>query len=218
MVIPMIARGRTMGLLTGDNKVSGRPILPQTVEMLQTFASHAAVAIDNARLFQEIEDKGRQLEVANRHKSEFLANMSHELRTPLNAIIGFSDVLLEGMFGETNEKQTEYLRDILGSGKHLLSLINDILDLSKIEAGRMELDLAAFDLPTAIDDAMLLMRERATRRGITLERHVDDRLGEIRADQRKVKQVLLNLLSNAVKFTPEDGRIDVRATALVDGT
>ena len=120
------------------------------------------------------------------------------------------------MFGETNEKQTEYLRDILASGQHLLSLINDILDLSKIEAGRMELDVAAFDLPTAIDDAMLLMRERAGRRGIALERHVDARLGEIRGDQRKVKQVLLNLLSNAVKFTPEGGRIDVRA-AVADG-
>ena len=121
------------------------------------------------------------------------------------------------MFGETNEKQTEYLRDILASGQHLLSLINDILDLSKIEAGRMDLDLAAFDLPTAIDDAMLLMRERAGRRGITLERHVDERVGEIRGDQRKVKQVLLNLLSNAVKFTPEGGRIEVRA-GLANGT
>jgi signal transduction histidine kinase len=137
--------------------------------------------------------------------------MSHELRTPLNAIIGFSDVLLQGMFGETNDKQTEYLRDILASGQHLLSLINDILDLSKIEAGRMELDVEAFDLPTAIDDALLLMRERASRGGIAVERHVDERVGEIRADQRKVKQVLLNLLSNAVKFTPEGGRIHVRA-------
>src|SRR5262249_21364672 len=149
--------------------------------------------------------------------SEFLASMSHELRTPLNAIIGFSDVLLEGMFGEMTEKQTEYLRDILTSGQHLLSLINDILDLSKIEAGRMELDLADFSLPSAIDDALLLMRERAGRRGLALERHVDAQLGEVRADQRKVKQVLLNLLSNAVKFTPEGGRIDVGA-ALVDGT
>src|SRR5262249_7196084 len=122
-----------------------------------------------------------------------------------------------GMFGETNEKQTEYLRDILASGQHLLSLINDILDLSKIEAGRMDLDLADFHLPSAIDDALLLMRERAARRGLTLERHVEARLGEIRADERKVKQVLLNLLSNAVKFTPEGGRIDVGA-ALVNGT
>jgi len=142
--------------------------------------------------------------------------MPHELRTPLNAIIGFSDVLLQGMFGDTNEKQTEYLRDILDSGHHLLSLINDILDLSKIEAGRMELDVAAFDLPAAIDNALVLMHERATRRDITLSPHVDERLGEVHADQRKIKQVLLNLLSNAIKFTPEGGRIDVRA-GLLDG-
>jgi signal transduction histidine kinase len=135
--------------------------------------------------------------------------MSHELRTPLNAIIGFSDMLRERMFGEVNEKQEEYLRDVLASGKHLLSLINDILDLSKIEAGRMELDLADFDLPTSIDNALTLMRERASRRGITLGQTVDERLGEIRAVERKVKRVLLNLLSNAVKFTPEGGRIDV---------
>src|SRR5262245_43062083 len=140
-----------------------------------------------------------------------------ELRTPLNAVIGFTEVLLERYFGDLNAKQEDYLRDILSSGQHLLSLINDILDLSKIEAGRMDLELAEFDLPAAIDDALLLMRERAGRRGIALERQVDGRLGEIRADQRKVKQVLLNLLSNAVKFTPEGGRIDVRA-APVNGS
>ena len=107
---------------------------------MRTFATQSALAIQNARLFLEIEDKNRQLEAASRHKSEFLANMSHELRTPLNAIIGFSEVLADGMFGEINEKQTEYLNDILESGRHLLSLINVILDLSKIEAGRMELE------------------------------------------------------------------------------
>src|SRR5439155_1208150 len=136
---------------------------------------------------------------------EFLANMSHELRTPLNAIIGFSEVLSERMFGEINEKQAEYLGDILESGRHLLSLINDILDLSKIEAGRMELEPTDFDLPSAIENALILVRERAGRRGITLERTVDERLGAIRADERKAKQVLLNLLSNAWKFTPEVG-------------
>src|SRR5262249_11894687 len=143
---------------------------------------------------------------------EFLANMSHELRTPLNAIIGFSEVLLERMFGEVNEKQTEYLQDILASGQHLLSLINDILDLSKTEAGRMEPGPTDFDLPTAIDNALILVRERATRRGIMLGSTIDRAAGSIRADERKVKQVLLNLLSNALKFTPEGGRIDVRAT------
>jgi signal transduction histidine kinase len=137
--------------------------------------------------------------------------MSHELRTPLNAIIGFSEVLYERMFGEINDKQAEYLSDILESGRHLLSLINDILDLSKIEAGRMELEPSEFDLPTAIENTLILVRERAQRRGIALGRTVDERLGIIRADERKVKQVLLNLLSNALKFTPEGGRIDVVA-------
>src|SRR3989454_11010368 len=141
----------------------------------------------------------------------FRSNMSHELRTPLNAIIGFSEVLTERMFGELNEKQEEYLKDIYASGTHLLSLINDILDLSKIEAGRMELELTDFDLPTAIENALTLVRERAGRRGITVHKSVDDRLGPIRADERKVRQVILNLLSNAIKFTPEGGRIEVRA-------
>ena len=117
---------------------------PQVIDLLKTFATQSALAIQNARLFREIEDKSRQLETASRHKSEFLANMSHELRTPLNAIIGFSEVLAERMFGEINDKQAEYLADILESGRHLLSLINDILDLSKIEAGRMELEPTRF--------------------------------------------------------------------------
>jgi signal transduction histidine kinase len=120
------------------------------------------------------------------------------------------------MFGELNEKQSEYVDDIFSSGRHLLSLINDILDLSKVESGRMELDVTTFDLPLAIDNALTLVRERATRHGIRLHHTVDERLGDFAADERKVKQILLNLLSNAVKFTPEGGRIDVDA-ALTDG-
>jgi signal transduction histidine kinase len=172
--------------------------------------------VENARLFREIEEKSRQLEAASRHKSEFLANMSHELRTPLNAIIGFSEVLTERMFGELNERQEEYLKDIYASGQHLLSLINDILDLSKIEAGRTELELTDFDLPQAISNALTLVRGRAERRSIALHHAVDTRLGHVRADERKIKQVLLNLLSNALKFTFEGGRVEVRA-GVVDG-
>ena len=183
----------------------------RVVALLTTLANQSKVAIDNARLFQEIEDKSRQLEVANRHKSEFLANMSHELRTPLNAIIGFSEVLVERMFGELNPKQDEYLRDIYGSGTHLLSLINDILDLSKIEAGRMELERTRFDLPAAIDNALTLVKGRADSHAITLERALDPGLGEFVGDERKFKQILLNLLSNAVKFTADGGRVEVRA-------
>jgi signal transduction histidine kinase len=137
--------------------------------------------------------------------------MSHELRTPLNAIIGFSEVLLERLFGELNEKQDDYLKDIHASGKHLLQLINDILDLSKVEAGRMELDLAAFDVPAAISNATTLIRERAQRHGIALSLDADPQLGEIAADERKFKQIMLNLLTNAVKFTPDGGQVTVSA-------
>jgi len=188
-----------------------RPFDDQEISLLRTFGDQAAIALENVRLFREIQDKSQQLETANKHKSEFLANMSHELRTPLNAIIGFSEVLLERLFGEINEKQDDYLKDIHSSGRHLLQLINDILDLSKVEAGRMDLDVATFDLPSAISNAMTLIRERAQRHAITLGVDVDAGLGEIVADERKFKQILLNLLTNAVKFTPDGGRIDVGA-------
>jgi signal transduction histidine kinase len=208
--VPLIREDQIIGSLSFNRKEPGE-FPPAVVDVLKTFATQSALAIQNARLFREIADKSRQLEAASRHKSEFLANMSHELRTPLNAIIGFSEVLTEKMFGDINEKQAEYLKDILESGRHLLSLINDILDLAKIEAGRMELEPADFDLANAIESALILVRERATRRGIMLGSAVDQRLGTICGDERKVKQVLLNLLSNAVKFTPEGGRIDVGA-------
>jgi signal transduction histidine kinase len=215
LAVPLVREDRLVGGLSVVRKTPGA-FAVETVNLLRTFATQSALAIQNARLFREIEEKSRQLEVASQHKSEFLANMSHELRTPLNAIIGFSEVLSERMFGELNEKQEEYLKDIYASGTHLLSLINDILDLSKIEAGRMELELTDFDLPQAIDNALTLVRERAGRRGVALHQSAEANLGEINGDERKVKQVLLNLLSNALKFTPEGGRVELRARA-VDG-
>jgi signal transduction histidine kinase len=208
--VPLLREDQIIGSLSFNRKAPGE-FPPEVVDVLKTFATQSALAIQNARLFREIADKSRQLEVASQHKSEFLANMSHELRTPLNAIIGFSEVLNERMFGELNEKQAEYLKDIHASGTHLLSLINDILDLSKVEAGRMELELTDFNLPAAIDSALTLVRERATRRGIALGATVHDGIGEMTGDERKIRQVLLNLLSNAIKFTPEGGRIDVAA-------
>jgi GAF domain-containing protein/anti-sigma regulatory factor (Ser/Thr protein kinase) len=211
LTVPILREQQIMGGLTVWRRQVGE-FEPEVVNLLQTFATQSALAIQNARLFREIEAKGRELEAANRHKSEFLANVSHELRTPLNAIIGFSEVLQERLFGELNEKQAEYTDDILSSGRHLLSLINDILDLSKIEAGRMELEVTTFYLPDAIENALLLIRERASRHGIKLDRMIDDRLGDFTGDERKIKQILVNLLSNAVKFTPEAGQINVEAS------
>jgi GAF domain-containing protein len=216
LAVPLLLDQKIMGALTIYRCQTGG-FASEVVNLLQTFATQSALAIQNARLFREIEDKSKQIEAANRHKSEFLANMSHELRTPLNAIIGFSEVLGERMFGELNEKQAEYTEDILSSGRHLLSLINEILDLSKVEAGRMELELAKFDLPLAIENARTFVRERATKHGINLDVTIDERLGEFVGDERKIKQVLLNLLSNAVKFTPEGGRIGINAKQ-VDGS
>ena len=206
----MLKEGRVVGGIVIYRPVV-QPFTQRQIDLVSTFASQAVIAIENVRLFNEIQDKSRQLEVASRHKSDFLAHMSHELRTPLNAIIGFSEALLARMFGEVNVKQDEYLHDIHSSGQHLLSLINDILDLAKVEAGRMELELSEFDLPTALRNAMTLVRERAQTHGIVLELRVDEKLGQIRADERKVRQIVLNLLSNAVKFTPDGGRVEVDA-------
>ena len=167
LVTPLVHEQHAIGTITIRRMEKGRFSEAQ-IKLMQAFADQAVIAIENARLFREIQEKSaqletvnRQLEIADKHKSEFLANMSHELRTPLNAIIGFSEALMDQLFGELNEKQLEYQKDINESGKHLLSLINDILDLSKIEAGRMELELSSFHLPTAVSNAVTLIRERA---------------------------------------------------------
>jgi signal transduction histidine kinase/CheY-like chemotaxis protein len=215
LAVPLLREEQVLGALVVRRTAPG-PFPQETVDLLETFATQSGLAIHNARLFQEIALKSRQLEVASHHKSEFLANMSHELRTPLNAIIGFSEVLIERLFGELNDKQAEYLDDILGSGRHLLSLINDILDLSKVEAGRMELELDVFTLSDALENGMTMVRERASQHSLSLSLDVDQAIGLIEADERKVKQVVFNLLSNAVKFTPDGGRVDVAARLMDD--
>ena len=159
----------------------------------------------------ELDDKSRELEAVSRHKSEFLANMSHELRTPLNAIIGFSQVLREQLFGEVNEKQGEYLDDILSSGNHLLALINDILDLSKVEAGQIELEVAPFSLREALERGVVMVREQATNDGVQIELSAAPDVDIVTGDERRIRQVIFNLLSNAVKFTPAGGAVDVSA-------
>jgi signal transduction histidine kinase len=200
------------GLANQFNRMTGRlresyAGLEQKVEAR---TRHLAVAMG------QLEEKGRELETVSQHKSEFLANMSHELRTPLNAIIGFSEVLREQMFGDLNDTQLGYVDDVLQAGQHLLSLINDILDLSKVEAGRMELDLAEVSIPDALESGLTMHGERASRKGIALALSVEPQHIVVRADERKLRQVVFNLLSNAVKFTPSGGRVDVTAR-MTDG-
>jgi len=171
-----------------------------------------ALAANVNRMNDELQRLYRELETASRHKSEFLANMSHELRTPLNAIIGFSQVLRDGLFGEVNAKQEEYLEDILTSGHHLLALINDVLDLSKVEAGQVQLELAPFSIQDALERGVSMVREQATRNGVQVTLHANDGLHVVTGDERRVRQVIFNLLSNAVKFTSAGGSVDVTAT------
>ena len=211
LVIPMIARGHPVGVLSADNRVSREAIPPHTVDLLQTFAAQAAVAVENARLFQEIQDKGRELEVASRHKSQFLANMSHELRTPLNAIIGVTEMLLEDAQAAAQPDQIEAHERILRAGKHLLALINDILDLSKIEAGKLELSLESVAVGPLVEDVVATIRQLAAKNGNQVVVDCPAEVGAIRADPTRLRQALLNLASNAGKFT-ERGmiRVDVR--------
>jgi signal transduction histidine kinase/CheY-like chemotaxis protein len=193
-----------------------RALSEYTVELLETMASQSTVAIHNARVFRELEQKSRELEIASQHKSEFLASMSHELRTPLNAVIGFSDVLLDRMFGELNERQDEYVRDIRNAGRHLLELINEILDLSKVEAGRMELELDAVSIDDLVEHGVALVRQRAAQHGLALNIDIDPALGAAYGDELRLRQVVVNLLSNAVKFTPDGGTVTVIARRVED--
>jgi len=213
--------GQPIDVRTGDElQALAEEFNRMTEQLRESYAELEQRVEDRTRdlavAMEQLEEKGQQLETVSRHKSEFLANMSHELRTPLNAIIGFSEVLHEQMFGELNEQQMGYVADVLESGQHLLSLINDILDLSKVEAGRMELELSDVSLPLALQSGLTMQGERAGKTGITLGLSVHPEDLVVRADERKLRQVVFNLLSNAVKFTPPGGRVDVSAR-LTDG-
>ena len=210
LAVPLLRGDKMVGVLVIRRRSTGS-FPSEMAELLETFATQSALAIVNARLFRELETKTGELEIASRHKSEFLASMSHELRTPLNAVIGFSEVLLDRMFGDINERQEEYLRDILSSGRHLLELINDILDLSKVEAGQMVLEPSTFEVGSALEWASALHRERAAAHAITVTSEVAEDVGTIEADERQFRQVVLNLVANAVKFTPDGGSVSINA-------
>jgi signal transduction histidine kinase len=205
--VPLLATNRTVGALVVRRKQAGE-FSKNTIDLLQTFGTQSVLAIQNARLFHEIEEKGHQLAEASQHKSQFLANMSHELRTPLNAIIGVSEMLRED--AEALKQDTEPLDRVLGAGRHLLVLINDILDLSKIEAGRMELALSSFALAPLIADVVKTIEPLAAKNGNKVGVDCNSGIGTMHADQMRLRQALLNLLSNANKFT-EHGTITINA-------
>ena len=210
VAVPMLREGRIVGSLVIRRKRTG-DFTEETVDLLETFASQSALALQNAQLFRELKEQSLELELASQHKSEFLASMSHELRTPLNAVLGFSEVLLERMFGELNERQEEYLHDIHSSGRHLLELLNEILDLSKIEAGKMALEYSSIDLRSVLDEAAAMLRERAATQGVDLSVDVAHDVDVVHSDVLRLKQIVLNLMTNAVKFTGEGGSVVVRA-------
>ena len=197
--VPMLAEDRVLGVIVLWRKTIA-PFDDRTIALVDTFATQGAIAIQNVRR------RGRWRSPPGTSRSSW-PSMSHELRTPLNAVIGFSDVLLERMFGELNERQEEYVRDIRDSGRHLLELINEILDLSKVEAGRMELEPALLSLPALLEHGLALVRERAARQRLTVALDVAPEVGEVWADEIKLKQVVVNLVTNAVKFTPEGGSV-----------
>jgi signal transduction histidine kinase len=204
--VPMLREGVAIGVVV-MTRSEVRPFSDKQIELATTFADQA-IAIENVRLFDEIQDKSRQLAEASQHKSQFLANMSHELRTPLNAIIGVSEMLRED--AEALKQDTEPLDRVLGAGRHLLALINDILDLSKIEAGRMELHLESFALAPLIDGVIKTIEPLAAKNGNQVAVHCDSAIGTIHADQMRLRQTLLNLMSNANKFT-DRGTITIDA-------
>jgi signal transduction histidine kinase len=215
LVVPLLGRDHVIGALVVRRKATGA--FPQTtVDLLKTFAAQSVLAIQNAHLFTEIDEKSRQLEIASQHKSLFLANMSHELRTPLNAILGYTELILDNIYGDTPEKMREVLERLQLNGKHLLGLINDVLDLSKIEAGQLTLSLADYSLKDIVHTVFTAVESLATGKKLPLTIDVAPNLPIGHGDERRLAQVLLNLVGNAIKFT-DNGEVAIKATT-ADGS
>jgi GAF domain-containing protein len=211
LVIPLLRPDRILGALVVRRRRAGE-FPASTVELLQTFAAQSVIALQNARLFAEIEEKGRELAVASQHKSQFLANMSHELRTPLNAILGYAELILDDIYGATPPRMREVLERIERNGKHLLGLINDVLDLSKIEAGQLTLSLNDYSIKELVQGVYAAVEPLARTKGLALKLDVPAGLPRARGDERRIAQVLLNLVGNAIKFT-DQGAITIGASA-----
>jgi signal transduction histidine kinase len=207
----MLREGVAIGVLalTRDQV---RPFTDKEIELVSTFADQAAIAIENVRLFDEIQDKSRQLAEASQHKSQFLANMSHELRTPLNAILGYTELVLDQVYGDTPDKMRGVLQRIESNGRHLLGLINDVLDLSKIEAGELSLALADYSLKEVVHTVYTAVEPLASEKKLAFKIEVPPDLPPGHGDERRLTQVLLNLVGNAIKFT-DSGEVLIRAAA-----
>jgi signal transduction histidine kinase len=211
LCVPMLRDGVPIGILA-LTRHQVRPFADKQVELVTTFADQAAIAIENVRLFDEIQEKSRQLEEASQHKSQFLANMSHELRTPLNAILGYTELMADGAYGEPSEKMLGVLKRLEANGKHLLGLINDVLDLSKIEAGQLVLELADYSVQDIVQTVRSTLEPLAADKKLAFKVEVAPKLPSGRGDGRRLTQVLINLVGNAIKFT-DAGEIVIKAVA-----
>jgi signal transduction histidine kinase len=210
LAVPLLREDRLIGGLVVRRRAPGK-FQKETVDLLQNFATQSALAIQNARLFREIEEKGRELEIASKHKSEFLANMSHELRTPLNAILGYTELILDNIYGDVPEKIQEILGRLQENGRHLLGLINQVLDLSKIEAGRLTLSLNDYSMREVVQTVFSAVEPLAVEKNLVLKVTVPSNLRSGKGDEQRISQVFLNLVGNAIKFT-EEGEVRVEVT------